>query len=551
MFDPDSAGRCACVMAGALMLDLVLRGGSVIDGTGGPARRLDVGVRDGRLVLGDNATSSPAVKKIDVTGLVLCPGFVDMHVHSDLAMLREPAAEHAIAQGVTCEVIGQDGLSYAPIEERILDDLHAQIGSVYGPPPDDGFSWRSVAEFLTRLDGAAINVCYLAPHGTIRRLVMGTEDRPAQPHELDAMCSLLEQALREGAVGLSTGLTYAPAMYASIDELVSLCTVVARHGGFYAPHHRSYGLGAIEAYAECIDVSRASGVALHLTHAHLSFPVNRGRAAELLALVDDAVADGMDITLDSYPYIAGSSYLHAFLPGWAQSCGSEQLLRSLKDPTFSERIGYELEVTGCDGSHGVPVDWETVVICGVGNAANNAAVGLSVAELAARRGLPPFEAYRHLLLDDRLGATCLVMAGNEENVRIIMQHARHMAGSDGLLVGQRPHPRGFGTFARYLAHYARDEGLIPLPEMVRKMTSAPARRLGLGNRGVIAEGMAADLVCFDPETIQDRATYEAPRTPPDGVEYVIVNGAVVLDDGRHTGALAGHALRRQRTASVS
>lgn len=531
----------------ARTLDVLLRGGTVVDGTGAPPTRADVGIQGDRLVTGRELAGAHAGHIMDVSDLVVAPGFIDMHAHADLALLREPEAPSALLQGVTCEVLGQDGLAYAPVDDTVLPELHARIRSWNGPEPDDGFTWHSVAGYLDRVDGSAVNVAYLAPHGTIRMLAMGTEQRPASVDELSTMRGILDQALHEGAVGLSTGLTYVPAMAADTSELVELCRVVAAHGGFFAPHHRSYGAGAIEANAECVDIARSSGVALHLTHAHLSFAVNRGRAGELLTLVDDATDDGLEVTLDSYPYLAGSSYLHAFLPSWVQSGPTEELIARLTDPQVRARLHRDLEVDGCDGSHGVPVDWSTVVISGVSDDAYADVVGSTVAELAARWGLTPLDAYCDLLVGDRLGAMCLVFTGNEDNVRAILQHPAHMAGSDGLLVGGRPHPRAYGTFARYLAWAVREEGLVSLEEMVRKMTSSPAGLLGLSDRGRITTGMAADLVCFDPEAVQDRATYEHPRLAPSGITHVLVNGTVAVTDGQPTGALAGRAQRRSHT----
>lgn len=528
------------------MLDLLLRGGTIVDGTGAPAYRADVGVQGDRIVTGAELANLPAADIVDVSGLVVCPGFIDMHAHADLALLRDPAALNAILQGVTCEVLGQDGLAYAPLDETIAADLHARIRSWNGPEPDGGITWRSVADYLDRVAGAGVNVAYLAPHGTIRMLAMGTEYRPATADELSTMRKIVAEAMHDGAVGLSTGLTYVPALHADTTELVGLCRVVAEHGGYFAPHHRSYGAGALEANAECLDIARSSGVAVHLTHAHLSFPVNRGRADEFLAMVDQARTDGVDVTLDSYPYLAGASYLHAFLPSWVQSGTAEQTIDRLSDPRVRASLHDDLEVSGCDGSHGVPVDWSTVVVSGVSDERYAHAVGSTIAELAVRWAVPPLDAYCDLLVGDRLGAMCLVFTGNENNVRTIVQHPAHMAGSDGLLEGERPHPRAYGTFARYLAWAVRDEGLVSLEEMVRKMTSAPAARLGFADRGRIASGMAADITCFDPATVQDRATYENPRSQPEGIAHVIVNGTVAVQDGRATGALAGRALRRTR-----
>ena len=525
--------------------DLVVRGALLVDGTGAPARRGDALVVDGRIAqLGEVGTTAGA-RVLDAAGLVLAPGFIDMHAHSDLAVLTDPEHLAKTAQGVTTEVVGQDGLSYAPVDDAVLDVLREQLAGWNGVPQDLDWDWRGVGEYLDRVDaGAAVNVCHLVPQGTVRMLAVGTGDRPATAAELDRMRELVGTALREGSVGLSSGLTYSPGMYAGTDELVALCAVAAELGGFWAPHTRSYGRGALEAYAEAVEVARRSGAALHLTHATMNFGVNAGRAGELLALVDGALAAGVDVTLDSYPYLPGSTTLAAVLPGWSTAGGPAATLRRLRDPAALRRIRADLEVTGSDGCHGVVVEWDTLQVSGVREAALSGAVGASVAELARRSGRAPFEEFTDLLLRDRLGTTVLQHVGHERNVREIMAHPRHTVGSDGLLVGERPHPRAWGTFPRYLGHYVREEGVLGLEECVARMTSRPARRLGLADRGVLRPGAVADLVLFDPGTVAAGATFEEPRRTPVGVPHVLVAGVPVIADGRRTQALPGRALRR-------
>lgn len=518
-------------------LTAVFRGATVVDGTGAPARRADVAIADGRITaVGDAAAGAPG-SRVDAAGLVLAPGFIDMHAHSDLAVLRDPDHSAKLAQGVTLEVLGQDGLSYAPVDDRTLEQIREAIAGWNGDGCDIDFDWRDVGGYLDRLDaGIAVNAAYLVPQGTVRALVCGWEDRPATDRELDRMRQLVAEGLAQGAVGLSSGLTYAPGMYAPTAELTELCRVVAAHGGYYCPHHRSYGADALGAYREMIDVSRASGCALHLAHATMNFPVNAGRAGELLTLLDDALADGVDLTLDSYPYLPGSTTLAALLPGWAHGGGPPALLARLADDAQAAVIRKELEVTGSDGCHGVPVDWDTIEISGVRDPA-----------LAARwvgRRLERFEQARELLLADRLGATILQHVGDEHNVRAIMRHRTHTGGSDGILCGDRPHPRAFGTFPRFLGRYVRELGVLSLEECVAHLTGRPARRLGLPDRGLVRPGHHADLVLFDPERIAAGATFARPRTPPSGVHHVLVGGRYALRDGRRTDALAGGSVRR-------
>ena len=528
------------------MLDTVLRGGVVLDGTGAPGFRADVGVSDGRIasVDRDGRDHDTARREIDVSGLVVTPGFIDMHAHSDLQILATPEHRPKVTQGVTLEVLGQDGLSYAPVDDTVLPQLRQVIAGWNDDPADFDWSWRSVAGYLDRLDrGIAINAAYLVPQGTLRMMHVGWEDRPATERELDAQRASLDTALREGALGMSSGLTYPPGMYAPTDELTALCEVVAGHGGYYSPHHRSYGAGALAAYAEMIEVSRRSGCPVHLTHATMNFAVNHGRARELLALLDEAIGSGVDVSLDTYPYAAACTTLSSLLPSWSTRGSADAVLDLLRDATGRERIRDSIEETGSDGSHGVPVDWDTVVVSGVRQPALSPYVGRSIAAIAAEGGRAAFDVYAGILLDDELGTTCLLQVGDEDNVQTIMRHPAHLVGSDAILIGDRPHPRAWGTFPRYLGHYARDLGVLTLPECVAKMTSRPARRLGLADRGRVAVGCAADLVAFDADRVADRATYADPKQPAAGIPYVMVNGTLVIDDDRHTGALPGRSVR--------
>lgn len=357
------------------------------------------------------------------------------------------------------------------------------------------------------------------------------------------MQELLAQGLSEGAVGMSSGLTYTPGMYADTSELRALCDVVADFGGFYAPHTRSYGAGALEAYQEMLDLCRESGCALHLTHATMNFGVNRGRAREFLDKVDSAIADGCDVTLDTYPYLPGATTLSALLPSWAMSGGPDRALERLDDPDMRTRIIADVNVNGSDGCHGVTVEWETIQLSGVSNPELDRYVGRTVIDIARDEGRPPVEVFFDLLRRDQLATTILQHVGHEENVREIMLHPRHMGGSDAILVGEKPHPRAWGTFPRYLGHYVRDEGLLPLEDCINHLTGRPAARLRLRGRGTIAEGNAADLVLFDPDTVRDTATFENPKQQAEGISHVIVNGALAIDDHRSTHALAGRALR--------
>ncbi|MEJ8280389.1 N-acyl-D-amino-acid deacylase family protein [Pseudonocardia spirodelae] len=522
----------------------LLRGGTVVDGTGGPRRPADVLVDGDRIAAVGPDAGGGADRVVDVTGLVVAPGFVDMHAHSDLRLLTEPAHLAKVSQGVTTEVLGQDGLSYAPVDDDVLAVLRRKIAGWNGDPGAEFFTWRTVAQYLDRLDaGIAGNAAYLVPHGTVRALVCGWDDRAADADEVAAMQALVRAGMEQGAVGLSAGLTYTPGMYADGAELAALCRTVGELGGFFAPHHRSYGAGAMEAYAEMLEVTGRAGCALHLAHATLNFGPNRGRAGELVALLDDAIARGADVTLDTYPYLPGATTLSAILPSWSQSGGHEATLERLRDPAALARIRADLEVHGSDGCHGVVAEWETIEISGVGNPELAGLVGRTIADVAGDGD--PFDTCVDVLLRDDLGTGILQHVGHEENVRTIMRHPRHTGGSDGLLVGAKPHPRAWGTFPRYLGHYCRDLGLFSLEECVHHLTGRAADRLRLADRGRVRPGLAADLVVLDPDAVADTATFAEPAQQAAGIPYVLVNGAFAIDGGERTDALAGRALRRR------
>ncbi|MFC4334259.1 N-acyl-D-amino-acid deacylase family protein [Salininema proteolyticum] len=519
---------------------LHLRSALIVDGTGAEPFRGDLLLEGDEITaVGPGLDTPPGARVVDADGLAASPGFIDMHAHSDTAAL-EGDHRAKLAQGCTSEIVGQDGLSYVPSDADTAPQL-AQVLTAWNgeqAPP-----WRTVADYLAAVDaGSAANLGYLVPHGTVRLLAMGWDHREPTDAELARMKSLVDQGMREGALGLSAGLSYTPGMYADTAELVELCRVVAAHGGYYSPHQRSYGAGALEGYAEMLRIGRESGCAVHLAHATMNFAPNRGRANELTAMVDEAVDAGLDVTLDSYPYLAGSTMLSALLPSWTAEGGAEAQLELLRDPEQRRRIVRELDVVGTDGAHGVPVDWTGIEISGVADEGLAHLSGKSVAEAAGETA--PAEFYLDLLIADRARSTCLMHVGDEDNLRHIMRHPVHTGSSDGLLHGTRIHPRAWGSFPRYLGHYVREAGVLGIAECVRHLTGAAAARAGIADRGLLAAGKKADVVLFDPDTVAAGSTYAEPRRLPEGIPYVFVNGRTVIDDGEPTGERAGRALRR-------
>lgn len=527
---------------------LVLRNALVLDGTGKPGFHADVVIAGGLI----HEVSAPGKtdalgEQIDVTGLAVSSGFIDMHSHSDLAVLQDPEHLGKTTQGVTLEVVGQDGLGYAPASPETREELAQQLAGWNGQPDADTLDFSTVGEYLNKVDqGAPVNVATLIPHGTVRLLVMGSADRHAKADDLKAMTSIVDISMREGAMGLSAGLTYAPAIYAHDDELVALCQVVSNHGGIYSPHHRNYGEGFLEAVDECIEISRKSSCPLHLTHCIMSAKKYWGRADLLLDKLAQAARDNLDISLDTYPYLAGMTYLHALFPSWIFEGGLQKVEARISNSDVRARLVHELKVTGTDGNQGGPVNWAAVTIAHTNRPANAGAVGMSLDHYAASVNKDVAEAYIDLVVDEKFAASCVVFAGNEDNLRAIMQHDKHMVGSDGIMFGKRPHPRAWGAFTRVLGVYAREEQVISLEGAVARMTGRPAERLGLTNRGFVKPGQIADLVVFDPATVIDKATYDLPREPSVGIDSVLISGEYVIKGGQRTGHLLGRSVRNPK-----
>ena len=522
-----------------------IRGAVAMDGTGSKSTRSDLIVKDGVISkFGTILKGEEEGKIVDGSGLTVCPGFIDLHSHSDLAVITDKEHLSKVTQGVTTEVVGQDGLSYVPSSEETLSILREQLYGWNGEPAGLSWNFRSVADYLSIVDkGAPVNVAYLIPHGSVRMLVRGNVAGLASKAELSKMSEIVEQGMQQGAVGLSAGLTYTPAMYADDAEIIELCRVVAKYSGFYAPHHRNYGAQFLTAVDDCIEIARASKAALHLTHCHMSAPVNHDRTDLLFDRLSSAESEGIDVTLDSYPYLAGSTYLHAMLPSWIQDGGNDAMRSRLAQPEMRARAIHELTVSGSDGNQGGTMNWEIIKIAGVQRAESLKLVGLSLVDAAKIFAKDPVNFYLDFINDENFRASCIIFSGHEGNVRAIMAHPRHMAGSDGILMGNKPHPRAYGTFARYLGHYAREEKVFSMEEAVAHMTGRSAARLSLKDRGLLKAGFKADLVLFDAESVLDLSTYESPRIAARGFESVWIDGVKTLSNGERTSHLPGKAIR--------
>ncbi len=541
-------------------LGLLISGGTVVDGTGGPRFEGAVGVTepgdDGarRLVVRrgrDGAAGLEASGVIDATGKVVAPGFIDLHSHSGLVILAEPAHEPKVRQGVTTEIVGVDGLSYAPVRSR--DDLVALIEMNAGLDGDPrarlragiAIDWLGVGAYLDRLGaGLGVNVGMLVGNSALRVATVGWTDRPADAAAMADMRAMLREAMADGAWGISSGLDYPPGAYASTDELAALAGEAARLGGFYHSHVR-YALGDrfLDPFREAIEIGRCAPSPSHITHFYhrATFP---GTPEQMLALVDDARAQGLDVTFDAYPSEWASTRLLITVPMWVQDGGPGPTKERLGDRAVRERIREELRAQG-----GLLADAGGIADTRLGAFTRPEHLrweGRTLGEVAAERGHDLVDVLCDLLLDEDLRVNQVTTGPHTEGIRRFYRHPAAMVATDSAFVGAKPSPRTYGSYPRILGQFVRDEGLLTLEAAVAKMTSLPADRLGLTSRGRLADGRVADLVVFDPATVRSLATYDEPRRFPEGIDHVLVNGEPVVRDGSLTGALPGRSLRRGR-----
>jgi len=509
----------------------VLCGGMVIDGTGAPARPADVAVVGDRIAdVGDIAAGGDDAV-LDVTGLTVAPGFHDIHTHYDLELLARPAHLDGLRQGVTTYQIAECGLGFAPASAATHAEFRTYLACLAGT--DDVPPWTTIAEYQALYErNAVVNCVSMVPHGIVRAEVMGMTAGAASPAQLDAMKHLVREAMEQGARGLTTGLTYFPSCEADTDELVALAQVVAEYGGVYVTHLRSYSNTMLEAIDEAGEIGRRAGVPVQISHLRPRGPLV-GRGAEVLARIDAIRQGGVDMAFDNYTYLKGCTLMAAFvLPPDAYAGGVTVALDTLRDPARRDDLRARMPNE----------DWTQVHIANVPSAKNRHVAGMTLAAFAESRGTDVFEACVELLIDEELCVSAVGGVIDEDDLRRNFKHPCSYIGSDSIPAGGHRHPRACGCFARYLGHYVREERLLPLEEAVRRITSAAARRFGLTDRGVLAAGMAADITVFDPATIADRATYEQPLTPSEGVHHVLVNGQLVLRDGRLTDARPGCVL---------
>lgn len=517
--------------------DTLLRNCRIVDGTGAPWFRGTIGITNGRIetISRERSISAAATETVDLGGLVVAPGFIDLHSHSDLRLFAEPELPPKTMQGVTTEILGQDGFSMAPMyKQGGPKEWEDHLSGLDGRPNRE-WTWGSTAEYLDAIEanGVAPNVGTLVGHGTVRYNVMGMDLRSPTDAELREMADLVTEALEDGAVGFSTGLDYMPQVTADTAELQTLAGRLGEYGRPFVAHIRNQSEDIWNALDEFVDIGFEEDIPLHLSHFKLMYAPQHGKTDRAIGFLETARERGVDITADQYPYTAGSTMLAASLPPWARSDGPEETLDHLRSNRRRIQDHLENEIR----------DWSNIVITSVASETNERYVGMAMDDIAEERAGSAAEAVVDILLEEQLEVERICYFVAEDDVKAILQYKHASVATDALL-GGKPHPRTYGTYPRVLGTYARDENLFSFEEAVRMMTSLPARIVGLDTKGILREGMDADLVVFDPQHVGTPATYDEPRQFPWGIPHVLINGAFVVRDSEHTGATPGTVIRQ-------
>jgi dihydroorotase/N-acyl-D-amino-acid deacylase len=528
--------------------DLVITNGHIIDGTGSPWYSGDLGIRDGKVAAIGNLSDAPSKRKIDAHGMVVAPGFIDMLGQSEMTILIEPRLPSKIYQGITTEITGEGG-SAAPLNDAIIQaDLAGY--EHYRITPD----WRNFRQYFARLEkqGMGINLASYVGATQVRRMVLGDADVQPTPQQLDQMKALVRQAMQDGTVGVSTSLEYAPAPYAKTEELIALAAEASKYGGVYATHMRNESDSVLNAIDEALRIGREARVPVEIWHLKVAGKGNWGRMPEVVAKISGARSQGMDVTADTYAYPAWFNSFSAFIPPWAHDGGDAKLIERLKDPATRIRIRKDMMTPSRDWDN----EWveipgpEAILICVVQNPKLLPLQGKRLSEVAKLWNKEPMDALFDLLIEDNAFTSVAVFGMSEPDVALALQQPWVSIDNDssgtspeGILGQEHPHPRAYGTYPRILRNYVREEKKLTLEDAIRKFSALPAQRMRLTDRGVLKAGMWADVAIFDPATIHDVATFENPNQLSQGMEYVLVNGVPVIDQGKMTGALPGKVLR--------
>jgi N-acyl-D-amino-acid deacylase len=527
--------------------DVVVRNGHIVDGTGSPWYAADIGIRAGKIAAMGHLEGAPARRSIDAHGMVVAPGFIDMLGQSELTILVDPRLPSKIFQGITTEITGEGG-SIAPLTDAIVKADHVTYEH-YGVTP----TWRTLGEYFARLrkQGMGINLATYAGATQIRRAVLGDEDRAPNAAELERMKALVREEMRDGAVGVSTSLQYAPAPYAKTEELIALATEAAKAGGIYASHIRDEGNGIAGALDEAFRIGREANIPVEIWHLKAAGKSNWGRMPEIVAKIEAARKAGIDVAANTYAYTAWFNSFSAVIPPWAHDGGDRKLIERLKDPAMRARIRREMETPGGDWNN----EWqevpgpEAILLCAVQNPKLVPLQGKTIAEIAKLWNKDPVDTVFDILIEDEAFTEVAMFAMAEPDVTLALQQPwvsicndSQGTSPEGLLGKEHPHPRAYGTFPHILRKYVREEKKLTLEDAIRKFSALPAERMRIADRGVLKAGMWADLVVFDPENVRDLATFEQPNQLSEGMRFVLVNGVAVIEEGRMTGKLPGRVI---------
>jgi N-acyl-D-amino-acid deacylase len=539
---------CGAGPAAGVTFDVVIENGHIIDGTGSPWYEGDVGIRDGRIEAIGRLAAAAAKHRINARGRVVAPGFIDMLGQSELSLLVNPHVPSKIFQGITTEVTGE-GTSAAPLNDALINADRVMYEHLRITP-----DWHDLHGYLARLEkqGIGINFATYVGATQVRRIVLGDEDRAPTPAELERMKALVRETMQQGAVGLSSSLQYAPAPYATTEELIALASEAARWGGIYATHLRSEGNAVLSALEEAIRIGREASLPVEIWHLKAAGKPNWGRMPEIVAKIEEARRNGVDIAADTYAYTAWFNSLSAFVPPWAHDGGDEKMLARLKDIDTRRRIITDMETptSAWDNEWQEIPGPEAVLISAVQNPSLLPFQGKDLAAVAKLRGQSPLDVLLDILIEDRAYTSCAVFGMSPADVTLALRQPwvsvdndSHGTAPDGLLGREHPHPRAYGTFPRILRKYVREDHVLTLEEAIRKFTALPAQRMRFTDRGVLKQHMWADIVVFEAEGIRDLATFENPKQLAVGMEYVLVNGVPVIAQGKATDALPGKVLR--------
>ena len=518
------------------MLDTLIKNGKIIDGTGHPWYYGNLGIKSGKIVtVGHDVKDAHEI--VDAKGKMVSPGFIDSHCHSDLMILDFPESEIKLQQGVTTEIVGNCGLAPVPVNPLYKADLQNYVEPVLGRANKD-WQWKTIQDYFNELDRNLIseNVASYVAHGSIRISVMGFDNRPPTKQELEEMKNIVDEGMKAGAIGLSIGLLYSPGSYASKEEIAELCKVVAKYNGIFATHIRGEGNNLIPSIKEVLWIAKEADVSLQVSHLKAAGRRNWGKVNEAMELIEDARASGMDVTCDVYPYSAGSTMLTTIFPPWSLEGGLNNVMKRLQDKGTREKMKSELKMEQDTWDNlVVSTGWDNVIIASVNSNHLKKWEGLSIEEISNHYGKDPVDQAFDLLLEEGGNIGIVYFHMDEKDVRNVMTYHNSIIASDSLTCySGKPHPRLYGTFPKVIANYVKKNKILTLEDAVRKMTSFPAKRFGLKDRGLIQEGFAADIVVFDYDRVEDHATYEKPEAYPDGIDYVFVNGKLTTSYQKHT-----------------